>query len=314
MHVRKLVKSGYTSLVIAIPKEWIDRNKLMPGDLVYINEEANDLRIKIDYKEKKSASKEKVISIDGKGDHTIMREIAAAYLNNYDFIIIKGAELKKNIKQVKKCISDLVALELVDESSDRIVAKSFLNLHDTDIKVLVKRIDNIIRSMILDSKEVYSDASLVNAIHDRDEEVNRLTFMVSKILKSAYNDKSILSALHFEEMDILRYWELNGSLEKIGDRIKNIAEIAISLKQAQRKCFLELFSHIESLFKEAMKSFYEKSSELSDEVSVKRKKLLAEIKNYINESNSALCSQIAVNAYNMTAHINDISRIARYLD
>lgn len=313
MHVRKLVKSGYASLVIAVPKDWIDRNKLKPGDLLYITDSGDKLSITTEVKEKPAEKKEKVICIDGKDERIISREITAAYLDNYDTILIKGSELKKKLKQVKGFITDFIALELIDESSDRIVAKSFLNLYDVDLKVLVRRMDNIVRSMISDTSEVVKDNELIPMIKDRDREVNRLNFVISKILKVVYSNKDMLRSMKLSEIDVLRYWELNGHLEKIGDRTKNIAKALPELSPGQRKTFMALFARMDNIYKDAMKSFYSNSLALSDEVSTKRSDLMHDIGEYLYASKSAACSQVAVNAFNMAAHINDITRIVRYL-
>ena len=314
MQIRKLVKSGHSSLVVAVPRDWIKRNKLKPGDLVYIDDSSNKLVVSTEFKENVTEKREKVINIDGMDEIVILREINTAYLNNYYYIIIKGDELKKHLRYVKKLISDLVALELVDESSEKIMARSFLNVHDTDLKVLVRRVDNILRSMIIDTKQALNEPSLVEAVVDRDNEVNRLNLLMAKVLKAAYYDKSILTSLGMDEMELLRYWELNGHLEKIGDRTKDIATAVLQLKKVNHKDFLKLFSEMEDLYKEAMMSFYKNSYKISDEVTHKRRVIMADIGKYITKnSKCAACAQIGINSYNMTAHINDIGRIIRYM-
>ena len=314
MQIRKLVKSGFSSLVIAVPKDWITRNKLKAGDLIYISDENNKLTVSTEVKEKAPERTEKVISVDGKPMQIIHREITSAYMDNYYYVVIKGKELKYNIKSIKEIISDLVALELVDESSEKIVARSFLNLNDIDIKMLLRRIDNILRSMIIDTKETLNDPKLVRSILDRDPEINKLNFLIAKILKAAYNNRSLLSSLKITDMDILRLWEVNHHLEKIGDRTKNIAELLPTLKPEHKKKFISLFVKIEGIYIDAIKSFYNSSQQLSDEVSTRRYSLFADVKEFIKLSKSNTCSQIAINMFNMISHINDVSRVVRYLN
>ncbi|MCB9359278.1 phosphate uptake regulator PhoU [Candidatus Woesearchaeota archaeon] len=314
MQIRKLVKSGYASLVVAVPKDWLTRNKLKAGDLVYINDDNNLLTIGAEPKGETKAKGEIVINIDGKDEMIILRELNTAYMNNVKHIILRGKELNKHAKYIKSAISGLIALELVDESSERIVARSFLNIPDIDIKTLVRRVDNILRSMMIDTKESLNDPSLADSVIDRDKEVNKLNNLLAKVIKSGFTDKEIQGTLKMSDLDLLRYWELTGHMEKIGDRTKNIASIAKNLKDSRKERFLKLFSSIEKIYLESMKSFYDFNQKLSDHVSLERRKVLIDITKYIEESKSTICSQIAINAYNLTAHINHIGRIVRYLD
>jgi len=312
MHIRKLVKSGYSSMVIAVPKEWLEKNKLKAGNLIYVEEDNNKLIISPELKRKTAKTDEKIINVDGKTLRIIQRDIHSAYLDNYSYIVIKGKELKKIAKSVKKMISGLVALEVVEDSSEKIIAKSFLDIYDIDIKILIRRMDNIIRSMIIDTYTVFEDKTIVDMLMDRDEELNRLSYLLYKILKVSNNDKSIANALGITDMDLLRYWELNGHMEKIGDRIKQIASLLPKLKPSYKTKFINLFSKIEEIYKDAIISFHNLSLELSDTVSSKRWILNDILEEYIKTSNSPIFSEIMVNAFNMLTHINDIGRIVRY--
>ncbi len=314
MQIRKLVKSGHASLVMAVPSDWVKKNRLKAGDLLYIKEEFNKLHISTESKIQPKPKKEKVIQVDGKDELALQFEITSAYLNNYHLIYLKGKEIYTKSKMIKKIIGSHVALELIDESSDRIVARDFLNLHDIDLKLLFRRMDNIIRSMITDSKATIEKKDLVDFINDRDDEVNRLSFLIYKILKAAYLDKSIMNSLNITEIDILRYWELNLCIEKIGDRTKNIAELVPDLPKNKQKGFFDLFNRLEKLYLDVMKSFYNLSMPLADSAAKKRNQIMKAIRNYIKDNNCSVCSQIAVNEFNMAGHINDIARIVRYLN
>lgn len=314
MRTRKLVKSGYSSLVVAVPKEWIDRNKLHAGDLVYVDDKSDRLSISTTYKDKPVEKREIVINVDGRGEKSIIRDLTRAYLDNYFYITLKGKELSKYSKAIKAHITQLIALELVEESSDSIVARSFLDVHDIDIKLLIRRMDNIVRSMIIDLKTISRDPLVAQNIVDRDVEVNKLCFMTFKVLKTAYTDKKVLESLNMKDMDILKYWEVNIHLEKIADRVKNIAKKVGGLNKEMMKRFLSLFDKIEEMYKDCMTAFYKSSLIGTDEIAGKKIELYAEVDKYLKQNTTALAGQIAIDAYNMCSHINDIARAIRYLD
>lgn len=314
MQIRKLVKSGHSSLVVAVPRDWIKRNKLKPGDLLYISEDLNKLTVATELKQPPEKRKEIVINIDNKDKGTIIHEITTAYMNNYFLMIIKGRELSKVKKIVKKCISDLVALELMESTSERIVARNFLNLYDVDLKLVIRRIDNIIRSMLTETKEVVKDSKMVQSVFGRDDEVGRLRFLCLKILKAAYIDRKILKALNLEELDTLRYWELTVHLERIGDRIKDIAEHLPQMDLKRRKRFIEVFQRIEKFYQDAMKSFYNFSFSQADTLTKRKSRILQDIEAFIRYANCPVCSEISQHAFDMVANTNYINKIVMYLD
>ena len=311
MHVRKLVKSGHASLVTAIPKGWIQRNQLRPGDPIYIDDSGDALTI---YKqtEQKTASTDCVIQVDNRNIQSIHHDIVAAYLNNCHHIIIKGTTLTSKVSKIKGWITDLVALEVVEESSDRLVAKSFLNFHDLDLKQLLHRMDNIIRSMIIDAKQGKKDVA--KYVFLRDYEVNKLFHLIIKILKTAYLDKSLLSVLTISDLDVLRYWDAAMSMEKIGDRVKNIADVLPNMTKKQREYFLVILTKIEELYVRCMKSLHKMDKTLADAVSADRIPIMNNIRSFMENNQSAICSQASINAFNMTANINDIIKVIRFLD
>ena len=314
MQIRKLVKSGYASLVVAVPKDWIDKHKLKPGDLLYIDEEGDKLSLSTEKKEKHEEVKSITINVDSKNVRLALYEITAAYLNNYHQITIKSKDLLKVSNTIKNYIKQLVALELVEDSSDKIVATSFLNIADSNPTVVIRRMDNIVRSMITDTKEVFNKPELAQVIFDRDKEVNRLNILMYKLLKYAHSNREIIKTWGMEEIAILRYWDINISLEKIGDRIKNIARLATQLDKQRRKKFLSLFDRIEKTYKANLKSFYSHSFRDASETSIGRQDILADIQKDFVNNKCVICSKLAINFFIMVANINNISRAVRYLD
>ena len=59
MFIRKLVRAGASSFTVALPKEWITKNSLEKGNIVYINKISdNELILTAEPKEKKSPERE----------------------------------------------------------------------------------------------------------------------------------------------------------------------------------------------------------------------------------------------------------------
>jgi len=201
---------------------------------------------------------------------------------------------------------------VVEEEAKKITARSFLNIHDIDLQVLMRRMDNIVRSMIADTKFV-DDKELLLAIGDRDRELNKLHYVVIKILKSAQARRDVQESLNLERLNIMKYWELNMMLEKIGDRIKYIASEVSGLKKSEHGDFLSLFTEISAFYVEVMNAFYSNSTKDAIEASIKREALMKKIEDYDKKSQSASSTRLTIDIFNMLSHIGDITKIVTFI-
>ena len=112
MHVRRLVKAGQTSHTVSLPKQWLIKNNLKKGDIVYINESGPaELTLTPEFSSKKGPTNDKTINIDGKDIGTIRREITSAYINNSSTITIIGKDLNQNTKDIRSR-SDFITISI----------------------------------------------------------------------------------------------------------------------------------------------------------------------------------------------------------
>ena len=98
---RRLIGFGKSSFVVSLPKSWIEKNKLVKGDLVYLKEQDHELVITSQEKENTNKLEKVVVTTDGKEFDTVKAEIIALYLKGYDMIEIKGSDLKTKAPEIK---------------------------------------------------------------------------------------------------------------------------------------------------------------------------------------------------------------------
>jgi len=315
MQIRKLVKSGLSSFVVAVPKEWLEKNKLKAGDNIYLEESKDGtLIISKELKEKLKEKKEIIIDVDGKQPFTIKREILAAYFNNYYYINITGKELNEKIDTIKEQISLLLGMGIVEESSTKILLNDFLDLKDVDISVIIRRMDNIVRAMISDFKSGIKDKKILKLIPSRDYELDKLYFLVFRTLKTTFSDNSMFKDINITREEFQMFWKVNFHLEKIGDMIKRMAALIerISSKKHEQK-IIELLSDSEKFYLSVMKSFHLKNKIMSDAVARTRNTLMEKIDKFIESSKDPIISHVGVELESFIIQSNDISRAVYYL-
>ncbi|OYT32720.1 hypothetical protein DRJ22_01360 [Candidatus Woesearchaeota archaeon] len=277
MIIRRLVKAGQASHTVSLPKDWIERNRLKKGDLVYLYEKGNsELVIS---PEKKSSedlpAKEITINVDGKELSTVQREVTSAYINNFNTIILVGDSLTKRIKDFRSIIHDFVALEVADQTSRSLVAKDLLNLKEISIDKTVRRMDMLVRSMVQDCFASIDDPNLSQSVVVRDYEVNRAYFLLLRLLKSALNNKSIADFFSLNNDRILSYYYLVVNLENFGDAAIQLVELLV--KEKKKDKLKNVFADVEKGYLDVMKAYFTKNKALADSVALQRKALIERI-------------------------------------
>ncbi len=308
MHVRKLVKAGEASHTISLPKTWLERNSLKKGDTIYINENpSNELVISSEKKEAELANKEITITVDDKELGTIQREITSAYINNYNTITIIGKNLNQPLKEIRKTIHDFVALEIVEQTATKIVAKDLLNLQEINLNKTIRRMDMILRSVITDSLENIGEKDISESVSYRDYDVNRLYFLMYRLMKGTMDDIRIAESFKIKNSDALATWYLAMNIEALADSSKNMS---LTLHQIKKKDkFSALLKNMEQTYLNAMKAYYTQDKKLADQVALDRMKLVKECDTFLAKNPEPVHIGLVSEMKSMLSNITNIARI-----
>jgi len=317
MDERKLIKTGNFSYTIVLPKDWIVRHKLDKGNSVYINEQEDGLLI---YPKKKKFKPYRVvleINADEVPLNGIMRDIVAGYLTNVQTIKIFGKSLRKIIKECKKIVSQLSGLEIIEETSDSLLIKDLINIDEIIVPDIVHRIDIIIRSMFLDAKEciLNKDFELAESVILRDDEVNRLVFLVYKVINHI-NDHPDEGKIHgLNPTYATHVWELNGYYEKIGDEIKRFVRLfpKVIINKNDKNNIVSVLEQVEEFYINCMGSMYKNNIKKSDDASFHRNEIIKKSDKILLKTKKFGQRMMIDKLKSIISFINSISRINRYL-
>lgn len=283
MESRKIISFGSSSFVISIPKNWIQQHKLEKGDAIFVEQRPNQLIITTDKASKKSNILEKVIDASEKSVQTIETEIYASYLKNYDLIEIININ-ESDVQKVKGTLQDLAGMEILEETTSKLVAKDLININEVSIKALMRRIDIIIRSM-MDDVITWENPN-VDSMYERDRDVNRLTFLARRMMTAALEDPKIAKTFNTTTLEVLNDWDIVVALEKIGDHCKRMIRSFAQLKLSEdkQKVIESLFKEVNQRYLVVMKAYYAKDTSIAHELESSNKDLIRR------------CDAISVNA------------------
>jgi phosphate uptake regulator len=224
MEVRRLQEMGGATLLVSIPKEWARSASLKKGSVVSI-EESSDGGLLI-YPVAKSGNersdKEIELANPSKfGSEKISSEITAAYLLGYDLIRIKAEHRisPKDRERIITAIKRLIGLEIVEEDARSITSQFLVDNTAVEPSKIFKRISSIVRAMISDSLKYLTsgEATQFDSIAQRDDEVDRLHFLLVRLIRSSVRDRRAAGKFGLTAIDCLDYRVAASSLETAGD-------------------------------------------------------------------------------------------------
>ncbi|MEM4263839.1 MAG: PhoU domain-containing protein [Candidatus Woesearchaeota archaeon] len=310
MHIRRLVKAGQASHTVSLPKNWLEKNNLKKGDIVYLKEISDkEIAIRPDMQEQTIEQKEITIEIDKKELDTVQREITAAYLNNYSTINLLGESIAEKTKEIRKLLHDFVALEITEQTSKRIVAKDLLNLKEISVDKTIKRMDMIARTMLEDTIAVINGKEVHESIIFRDFDINKLYFLLTRLLKSATKNNATAESICIKKEDILPIWYLAINLENLADDVKRICELIKEIDQKSLTNVAKVIHKISQSYTEAMKAYHSSNKELADKTARQRAELVKECSGLIMKNSPAELVELVENLKAISTIISNIARI-----
>lgn len=312
MESRRLIQFGKSSLIVSLPKSWIERNNLKKGDEVYLNVHSDELSFYPKEKSHEEAQKEITIVITGKDERMLDREIKSAYINNYNSITFVGEGIKLKSKEIRKIIQDLIAIEIMEQTSTKIVARDFLNMSQISIEGLIRKMDIVIRDMMSDVRKATKQEHYENIVH-QDDDVNRLSYLAFRAIRYAINHPIVARSMEMNEINLLDIYRLCEYLENIADESKRIARYSVRAKMSdkQKESLIEILTKIEKIYVETMKAYYTNNRESSLNLANNRKFVFDECDKFLHENEHIpYITNLTEKMKNLIALIHHVVRIS----
>lgn len=300
MDYRKLINFGNTSLVISLPKEWLKSHGLAKGDFLYLQHEHDRLiLLPKEKEEEKEAEQEIEIQVDDAHTDMLKRRVIGAYVNGYDQLVFTGKTIPKRSSEIRSIIQSLIALEIVEESTAKLIAKGFLNMKEVNLDQNVRRTDNMLRCMLTDTLLMFKPgqpkkAEMNASIATRDNDVNKMVFLTYRYVNYCLSRKRTPD--NFTTHHLLRNWLIANYQEKIGDDIKRVAR---SLTDISKKELIqeaeEIITKCHRFYETAMKGIYTEDKEAVYKAAQERKHVLVQLdalmEHHQNRSILRFCEQ-----------------------
>lgn len=311
MELRRLIKFGSSSFVVSLPKNWVDKNNLSKGDFLYFNENGNnELIIAPRDAEKKKKISKITIDITNKPLDTVRREIMSAYIKNNDMINIVG-DLKPIRQPIDNMLHGLLALEIMEDTPDRIVIRDFLNVSDISLGDVIRRMDVMVKVMLGDVDVSFSK-NMYDKLSQMDRSVNKLKYLVFRVIRKGMKDPGVLKSLRVENCtELLDYWLVAERLEGIADDTRRIARFLKigDFKEQEADELKKLFQITKDEYFRLMKSLYTRDVGVAHEIASAVDERLVKWDEIFNKNDKKVAGPLIERFKAIEGQVREVARV-----
>jgi phosphate uptake regulator len=308
--LRKVQQATSGTFFVCLPKKWAERSELNRGAFVAVSEMA-DGRLVVDPNYNVERELREVVI---KPCPYLGREITGEYLLGYDIIRVEAENRisSEDRKQVKQSVTHLVGLEIVEEDYSKIIMQCLLKPSSFPPDKILRREHSIAAGMHRDTVTALIEGSLQLAknVIARDNEVNRLYFLLVRILRTVIQNPGLGEKLDVRPIDCLDYRLVASLVESIGDQSVQMARKVLALRGVKlskelAQLFLRFHSEVFTANEKALQAFFSHDVSLRESVRRERENVLANI----HEVEEAVGGESADVIPNLLAVVSLINRI-----
>lgn len=275
MDLRKVQLTGGSSITVTLPKSWIDRVRLQPGDVVGCTQQPDgSLAIHAHAKGERELTRYAVEIAEGDQEY-LFRKIIAAYLMGYDSIVVTSKKtLSPGVRlAIRQAVRRIIGLEIVEEETHSITVQDFLDPREFHMDKALRRMSMLAQAMQEEAFLALLDPNpdILKSLSDRDDEVDRLYWLVNKQYHAMLRDASYAAKMDLTTSQALNFLLVARLIERTADHAGRIASQAIEVERTKQS--LGLLTQLDKearraadLFRAALQTFLKRDAKKANTI------------------------------------------------
>jgi phosphate uptake regulator len=269
--LRKVQRTPTGTFFVCLPRDWSNEHGLKKGVLVALNR-TSDGKLFIDPQYNDEPIPKVTTIFVGP---YLGREIIGHYLLGSDTIRIESKErIDVDVRStVKSTVASLIGLEIFEENHSQIVLQCLLEPSGFPPEKILRRNYAIVAGMHRDALNSFidGDSQLAKSVIARDDENNRLYFLLVRILRTILQSPGLGEKLGLTTIEGLDYRLAASLVEAMGDACVQIATKTLELDgakppEAVRKLLADLQLICYSAHDQSFKSFMNSDISIAETV------------------------------------------------
>ncbi|GAA0304915.1 PhoU domain-containing protein [Halarchaeum salinum] len=231
MERRKVQVTGGSTFTVSIPKDWARDHDVSAGDEISFHPDSGSLLLS---PVSEDETQRGTFDITGMEGDALTRTVMTMYVSGFDVLVLEASRITSDQRRVvRNATQGLVGLEVLEETSDRIVVQDLLDSSELSIHNAVRRMRLIARSMLDDAVTALreNDHDMAEDVIERDDDVDRLWFVVSRIFRGSLRSPRTAQEIGVTRETCFDYHSSARQLERIGDHAAKIANVALELDE-----------------------------------------------------------------------------------
>jgi phosphate uptake regulator len=231
METRKVQVTGGSTYTVSIPKTWANDNDVSAGSTVEFYPEGDSLFMTPVGGDDQT---EGTLDITNLEDTQLVRAVMTMYVSGFDVIVLESGRITNDQRgMIREATQSLVGLEVLEETKDEIVIRDLLDSSELSIHNAVTRMRLIAASMLEDALLALRDLDrdLAHDVIQRDDDVDRLWMVVSRIFRATLRTPKASEELGLPREVCFDYHSSARQLERIGDHATKIAHLTLEIDQ-----------------------------------------------------------------------------------
>jgi phosphate uptake regulator len=276
METRKVQVTGGSTYTVSLPKDWARRNDVSGGSVVEFYPEEESLLLT---PRSEAERVEGTLDITGLAEAELTRAVVTMYVSGFDVITLETSRVTAAQRRtIRETTQGLVGLEVIGETSEHVQLRDLLDSSELSMHSAITRMRLVSTTMLSDAITALleDDADLAADVVQRDDDVDRLWSMVSRVFRSVLRDPGAAATIGLDRETAFDYHSSARQLERIGDHATKIATHAESLSAppddaagAIRALHEESSEVVEMAMDALLADESERASELANEAHVR---------------------------------------------
>ena len=224
---------GKSSLIITLPKEWLNDNSLGKGDKVFLTLQKNrtmTISPTINIVKRKTES---TIIIEANEDgNSIIRKVIGCYLNGYNIIKVRSNNIfNTEQNNARRNVVRSLYMRIIKSSSNQVELHTLMDESMASVSSGVERMHIITTSMCQDVMIAFLewDIDRAKSVIALEDDVDQFMYFLLRLLRSSASSPTLANQLELDMVDILDYQTLVHRIERVADHTTTIARSLVYL-------------------------------------------------------------------------------------
>ncbi len=239
MEVRKIQKTGGSTLVVSLPKIWCQNFNLKVGSKVSLNYSERGAIILEPFEKTREDATSVIELKSSENPDNDMRILISKYIQGTKRITIRSKSKSILDYTINKFMELTVGFEVIEESQNEAILEDIISLPTLTFEKALKRMDTLVRSIVRES--ISEQKISPEYVAKKENEVDKFNIYIQRLFNQSLKDYSVLQLNKISTEEALAFLLVSRILERIADhgvRIYYLAESKI-LKNSEISKFID---------------------------------------------------------------------------